>query len=151
MELKFLVAIILISATANVTIGAGLGIPIEVEASKMSDADRYDSGYGHGCSDAQIDDPKDWYINGVNKNGEPTNKAHHTAAFNAGYDAGFQACGGQIVNVDEIITKTNTEINEQEQNQAASTHQNGSCGTILIGDCYIGQNSENTFAANAEN
>lgn len=154
MELRIILAIIMITATANVTIGVGAEAAIKAYAEKMSDEDRYQSGYNHGCNDAQIDNPKDWYINGVNKNGEPTNKAHHTAAFNAGYDAGFQACGGHIVSInqaDEIITKTNNEINDQEQNQAASTTQNGSCGTILIGDCYLGQSSTNTFAANAEN
>lgn len=119
-----------------------------------TDKSPYDSGYSHGCSDAQIENPDEWYINGVNDNGESTARDHHTAAFNSGYDAGFQACGGQIVDInqaDDIITKTNTEINDQEQNQAASTTQNGSCGTILIGDCYLGQSSSNNFGANAEN
>ena len=49
----------------------------------------YDSGYDHGCDDADISDPSERYINQLEKG-----PSYHTDAFNNGYDAGFEACSG---------------------------------------------------------
>ncbi len=103
--------------------------------------DAYKSGYDHGCDDAQISNPSDWYINGVNSNGESTGPDHHTTQFMAGYNAGFKECG---YDNGVLIDNSNTDVNTQ--NQAAETNQGVSCH-VLIGNCNSGQTSSNKFAA----
>lgn len=173
MELKFLVAIILISATANVTIGAGLGIPIEVEAKSASQ-----SGHSHGEKDCNKyqNGNDNLYITGYNKEGESTGPAHHTDAFNEAYIRGWVSEGcsvNQFYNLDfsndgytnqntRITTNTaieDSEFNRQQQGNAVETvqssNQRGECGQIVFGDCTIGQSntqkSENTQANSAQN
>lgn len=106
----------------------------------------YDSGFNHGCSDAHIYVASDRYINQDEKG-----PAYHSQDFMDGYYAGFKECGydnGVLIDNSNVDDHSN----QQEQNQAAYTHQNGSCpGILLIGDCNIGQQSRNNFAANAEN
>ncbi|HET6590456.1 MAG TPA: hypothetical protein VFG45_09850 [Candidatus Nitrosocosmicus sp.] len=48
----------------------------------------YDSGYDHGCDDANISNPSDRYINQPEKG-----PSFHTSEFMNGYDAGFNSCG----------------------------------------------------------
>jgi hypothetical protein len=168
MELKFLVAIILISATANVTIGAGLGIPIEVEAKKSASQ----SGYSHGESDCNKyqNGNDNLYITGYNKEGESTGPAHHTDAFNESYIEGWVSEGcsvNQFYNLDfsndgngyqNTRIQTNTAIDDsfnnrdsvvQPQSQSANTVQSAGCPSQIInGDCIIGQEQKtnNEFA-----
>ena len=47
----------------------------------------FESGYGHGCSDADITDFSDRYINQPGKGPN-----FHTDEFMLGYDRGFNAC-----------------------------------------------------------
>src|SRR3712207_5209000 len=47
----------------------------------------FDSGYGHGCSDAGIFDPSSRYINEPGKG-----PSFHSDDFMSGYYAGFSAC-----------------------------------------------------------
>ena len=47
----------------------------------------YDSGYDHGCDDADISDPDDRYINQPDRG-----PSRHTNEFMGGYNDGFQAC-----------------------------------------------------------
>jgi hypothetical protein len=47
----------------------------------------YESGYDHGCDDADISDPDDRYINQPERG-----PSFHTDAFMRGYNAGFNAC-----------------------------------------------------------
>jgi hypothetical protein len=47
----------------------------------------YGSGYDHGCDDAKISDPSDWYINQPEKG-----PSFHTDEFMNGYDDGYNAC-----------------------------------------------------------
>jgi hypothetical protein len=54
------------------------------------------SGYNHGCSDAQISNPSDRYINQPEKG-----SSFHSDAFMQTYNEGFGACSGghiQLVN-----------------------------------------------------
>jgi hypothetical protein len=57
-----------------------------VYASKSSP---YDSGYNHGCSDAQISNPSDRYINQPEKG-----PSFHTGEFMSGYNDGLDSCSG---------------------------------------------------------
>jgi hypothetical protein len=52
-----------------------------------SNEDPYDSGYNHGCDDADLD-AEDRYINEPGKG-----PSHHTERFMDGYNDGFDACG----------------------------------------------------------
>lgn len=152
MEYKILATIILAVAMIS-----GIG---SVQAEKKS---AYDSGFNHGCSDAQISNPDNWYINGVNSKGESTGKDHHTAAFNAGYDAGFKECGydnGVLSNSNQIntaIRDSNFDDHSvsQPQQQTATTVQSNSCPQMIVnGDCITGQEqaTNNEFAqANRNN
>ena len=49
----------------------------------------YDSGYDHGCDDADISDPDDRYINQPEKGPN-----FHTNEFMRGYHAGYNSCSG---------------------------------------------------------
>jgi hypothetical protein len=145
MEFKILATIIL--TVMMVTGGVG-----SVQAEKKS---AYDSGFDHGCSDAQISNPANWYINGVNSKGESTGKDHHTAAFNTGYDAGFKECGydnGVLIGqqntaVDDSFNNRDSVV--QPQSQSANTVQSNQCPQMVInGDCITGQeqSTNNDFA-----
>ena len=95
----------MITATAQVTIGVGAEAEITAYAEKMSDADRYDSGYNHGESDCNKyqNGNGNLYITGYNKEGESTGPAHHTDKFNKAYIAGWTSEGcsvNQFYNLD---------------------------------------------------
>jgi len=112
----------------------------------LSDEERYQSGYDHGCDDAQIEDVEDRYINQDEKG-----YSYHTSDFNQGYKDGFKECG---LDNGVLIDNSETEIEtvEQENNQAVYTNQDGRCPQItLIGDCKIGQSSNNALKANNDN
>src|SRR5215203_2848029 len=49
----------------------------------------YESGYDHGCDDADISDPDDRYINQPEKG-----PSFHTDEFMRGYNDGYDACSG---------------------------------------------------------
>jgi hypothetical protein len=130
MEYKIFIGLVLVAATM-MAMNTGAVFATDDD---MSDQDRYQSGYDHGCSDAQIEDASDRYINQHEKG-----FSYHTASFNDGYRDGLAACG-----IDHADSIQNV---EQENNQAAYTNQRGSCGVVLIGDCNVGQSSTNKFAA----
>jgi hypothetical protein len=50
----------------------------------------YESGYDHGCDDADISDPDDRYINQPEKG-----PSFHTVEFMRGYNDGYDECSGQ--------------------------------------------------------
>jgi hypothetical protein len=56
-------------------------------SSTFASTDPYDSGYNHGCNDAEIPDPSDRYINQPEKG-----PSFHTDAFMQGYYDGYDAC-----------------------------------------------------------
>jgi hypothetical protein len=65
-------------------IGSALAIQQSVYASESSP---YDSGYDHGCDDADISDPDDRYINQPGKG-----PSFHTDEFMRGYNSGYNSC-----------------------------------------------------------
>ena len=72
---------ILLGILTMLTVQSQLGQPIYAAA--------HTSGYKHGCSDAQISDPSERYINQPEKGPD-----FHTDAFNQAYNEGFNACSG---------------------------------------------------------
>lgn len=171
MNYKILVAIILITATANVTIGVGAEAAIKAYAEKSASQ----SGYSHGEKDCNKyqNGNGNLYITGYNKEGESTGPAHHTDKFNKAYIAGWTSEGcsvNQFYNLDfsndgngynygdNIRVETNTAVDDsfnnrdsvvQPQSQSAITTQNAGCPSQIInGDCIIGQEQKthNEFA-----
>lgn len=71
---------------------SSLGIFVVIASSitsvYASEKTPYESGYDHGCDDADLD-VDDRYINEPGKG-----KSYHTDEFNNGYDEGFDDCGG---------------------------------------------------------
>lgn len=59
----------------------------QIELAIASSKSPYDSGYDHGCDDADISDPDDRYINQPEKG-----PSFHTNEFMNGYHDGFSAC-----------------------------------------------------------
>jgi len=64
-----------------------IGVILMTTGSNVYAESPYDSGFEHGCNDAQIEDSDDWYINQPGKG-----KTYHTQGFVNGYDAGFSDC-----------------------------------------------------------
>ena len=167
MELRIILAIIMITATANVTIGVGADAPIKVFAEKSAS----ESGYNHGEKDCNKyqNGNDNLYITGYNKEGESTGPAHHTKAFNEAYIDGWTDAGcsvNQFYNLDfsndngyqNTRVQTNTAIDDsfnnrdsvvQPQSQSANTVQSAGCPSQIInGDCYLNQEQsvKNDFA-----
>jgi hypothetical protein len=108
-------AIMLISSTP---------LPFVLASSKSP----YESGYDHGCDDAEISDPSDRYINQPEKG-----PAYHTSEFMNGYDNGFNSCGSsgnyyepQQSNNDQYSTLNQPSANNQDEiTSFCSALQNG--------------------------
>jgi hypothetical protein len=62
-----------------------------IPLSYASQNDPYESGYDHGCDDAEISDPSERYINQPGKG-----PSFHTGNFMSGYNDGFDACSDGI-------------------------------------------------------
>lgn len=60
---------------------------LQTQLTSASSISPYDSGYDHGCDDADISDPDDKYINQPGKG-----PGFHTKEFMRGYDEGYNAC-----------------------------------------------------------
>lgn len=71
-----------------------------------------DSGYEHGCSDAQISNPSEIYINQPGKG-----PSHHSAAFMNGYREGFNHC---LNSVNENITPNTSIPSIQDEKSSPS-------------------------------
>ena len=59
----------------------------QIQLAYAGDKSPYYSGYDHGCNDACISDPTDWYINEPGKG-----PSFHTDEFMQGYNAGYNNC-----------------------------------------------------------
>jgi hypothetical protein len=69
----------------------------------------YESGYDHGCDDADISDPGDRYINQPEKG-----PSFHTNEFMRGYNDGYDECSGQESRPsDEDIAREPQEFSER--------------------------------------
>ena len=172
MELKILLAIIMIAATANVTIGLGSEAAIKVYAEKSP----YQSGFSHGeedCNDIKDGVPQEDVYIFKDKYGPDK----HTQVFMDGFYEGWYSAGcpkqdlnhmlylDVDVSDDNVNYESNTAVDDsfnnrdsvvQPQSQSAITTQSAGCSKMIInGDCVIGQdqNVENNLgqANRAEN
>lgn len=62
----------------------------QMQLASASSKSPYESGYDHGCDDADISDPDDRYINQPEKG-----PSFHTNEFMRGYNDGYDECSGQ--------------------------------------------------------
>lgn len=69
-----------------------------------SNNDPYQSGYDHGCDDAEISNPSERYINQPEKG-----SAFHTDEFMRGYNDGFDACSGTIDSSSSSVSSNSSE------------------------------------------
>ena len=60
---------------------------LQLQTVQASSNSPYDSGFDHGCDDADISDPDDRYINQPGKG-----PSFHTDEFMSGYDDGYDDC-----------------------------------------------------------
>ena len=67
-----------------------LGLMFQIQSVDASSKSPYESGYDHGCDDADISDPDDRYINQPEKG-----PSFHTNEFMRGYNDGYDECSGQ--------------------------------------------------------
>ncbi len=90
------------------------------------------SGYNHGCSDAQISDPSERYINQPEKG-----SGFHSDAFMQAYNDGFDACSGNSNNNDNSDSSSdNSNSNSNPDNSGGDTGSSKSFGqkhTLLCG------------------
>jgi hypothetical protein len=70
----------------------------------------YESGYDHGCDDADISDPSDRYINQPEKG-----PAFHTSKFMNGYNSGFSSCSADS-NDDDNYNSPRNNVNSNNNN-----------------------------------
>lgn len=62
----------------------------QMQLANASSKSPYESGYDHGCDDADISDPVDRYVNQPEKG-----PSFHTNEFMRGYNDGYDECSGQ--------------------------------------------------------
>ena len=84
----------------------------------------YDSGYDHGCDDADISDPDDRYINQPDRG-----PSRHTNEFMGGYNDGFQAC---IAGTEDNTYDNNNNATIPETGQTSEDNFVWNTGIILL-------------------
>lgn len=77
----------------------------------------YDSGYDHGCDDANISNPSNMYINQPEKG-----PSFHTSEFMQGYDNGFNDCASSSNGSYE--PNSNSYPNQQHGSESRNSHSN---------------------------
>jgi hypothetical protein len=99
----------------------------------------YDSGYDHGCDDAEISDPSDRYINQPEKG-----PSFHTSEFMNGYYSGFDNCSSSSNQVDEYQSDSfnnynsgdsysdnqNDRFNQYDQNRGPAINWENICNDV---------------------
>lgn len=95
-------------------------ISLSIPNIQSSYADPYDSGYDHGCDDAGIDDPSDYYINQDEKG-----PSYHTAKFMDGYNDGFAECSSSGNGDEEYYDSGDEYGSQQSPQQYSSSSQSG--------------------------
>ena len=108
----------------------------------------YESGYDHGCDDAEISDPSDRYTNQPEKG-----PSYHTDEFNNGYNSGFSACsssgtsGNAGNNDDDKESSNNDGENSDGVNQFSSSggSQSGYQLTVNVPSHPFGKSSVSIY------
>ena len=89
----------------------GINITIIVgNNNKALGSSPYDSGYDHGCDDADISDPGDRYISQPEKG-----PAFHTGTFMRGYNYGFDACSGTNDSSSSSVSSSSSESESESR------------------------------------
>lgn len=99
----------------------------------------YDSGYDHGCDDADISDPSSRYINQPEKG-----PSFHTSEFMQGYNTGFNSCSSNSNNFYEPPSNSYSSPQYNSGSQNSQSNCNNSLGEkigtgigALIGESII--------------
>lgn len=66
-------------------------LSLQLQLGHATSKSPYDSGYDHGCDDADISDPNERYINQPEKG-----PSFHTNEFMNGYNDGYDACSSNV-------------------------------------------------------
>ena len=82
------------------------------------------SGYNHGCSDAQISNPSDRYINQPEKG-----SSFHSDAFMQAYNEGFGACSGGHI---QLINHNSDSSDNSNSDTNDNSDQSSNSGLIRV-------------------
>jgi hypothetical protein len=102
---------------------------LQLQTVQASSNSPYDSGFDHGCDDADISDPDDRYINQPGKG-----PSFHTDEFMSGYDDGYDDCS---------ISSSNS--NSANEDEGSDESWNDSCYDAGYDDGQNGPFSEPTW------
>jgi hypothetical protein len=104
---------------------------VHLQSVIASNISPYESGYNHGCEDAQIPVPSDRYINQPEKGPDD-----HTNEFMSGYNDGFDSC--------RVGTEDNTFIGEQYNETSSFVNTTGGTGQVNTTDANSNITSSET-------
>ena len=90
------------------------------------------SGYNHGCSDAQISNPSDRYINQPEKG-----SSFHSDAFMQAYNEGFGACSGGSNGNDDSDSSGDSNSNSNHNSDQSSNSGSGSHSSMVDKGCNL--------------
>ena len=114
-------------ATLSIILGILTMLTMHSQLGQSTYAAPHTSGYNHGCSDAQISDPSQRYINQPGKGSD-----FHTDAFMQAYNEGFDACSGDSNSNSNDNSDSSDGGNggnsEQTDNQQNNNQQNDQSG-----------------------
>jgi hypothetical protein len=102
---------------------------LQLQSGEASSNSPYDSGYDHGCDDADISDLDDRYINQPGKG-----PSFHTDEFMSGYDDGYGDC-----------SISNSNSNSANEDEGGDESWNDSCYDAGYDDGQNGPFSEPTW------
>lgn len=94
-------------------------LAVTTGSSGYASSDTYDSGYNHGCDDAEISNPDDRYINQPEKG-----PSFHTGTFMLGYNDAFGACS-EGTNDNSSSSLASSSPSESESEPRSSQSQSG--------------------------
>ena len=100
----------------------------------------YDSGYDHGCDDAEISNPSDRYTNQPEKG-----PGFHTDEFNNGYDAGFRECSSSGISSNDDLNDDGENSNDVNQFSSSSDSQSGYQLTVSVPNHPFGKSSVSIY------
>ncbi len=93
---------------------------LQLQTVQASGNSPYDSGFDHGCDDADISDPDDRYINQPGKG-----PSFHTDEFMSGYDDGYDDCSIRISNSNSANEGSDESWNDSCYDAGYDDGQNG--------------------------
>ena len=89
-------------------------LSVTTGSSGYASNDVYDSGYDHGCSDAEISNPNDRYLNQPEKG-----PSFHTDTFVLGYNDGFDACSK---GTNDNLSSSSSSSSSKSESGSTSSH-----------------------------